>query len=409
MIQLRKDDLIEKFLVISLVGFSITTFFSAYDRGYFYFFSVLSLIVLLFWRYILKYISFNPLPKPLFIVSLLFILLTSASALMSDSQYWAFLFLRQYRFLILGGLLFTAPLRYSYRKHIVVIFFISAAIAGGIGILQYFGFAWASDRPSGFSGNAIIYAPILAVACTASIIMIFLPKTDLLFSKKEFYFLMIVAFLTLSGVILAQTRGAWLALFAASVITLFLYDRRKAFICFFSFVTLFVIIFLTSSALKQRAASIVTSFYTEDETGSTGSRLELWKGSLLIFKEHPVLGTGLGDFRSDIEKLISDKKLKQIVTTCHAHNIYLQVLATRGVIGLTLLGALFIFLMRWGIKRIRENPGIGGYVIVLSTLVIMINGLTANCIEDTQFVAASSLVIGLLGPFGVEASNQNSS
>ena len=100
---------------------------------------------------------------------------------------------------------------------------------------------------------------------------------------KERLFLLIITLLTFAAIVLSQSRGVWIALIPACAITLFLHDRKKAFVVTSLLIVLFGLFFATNSVLKQRASSIVTSIYTENETGSTGNRLELWKGSLYHF------------------------------------------------------------------------------------------------------------------------------
>ncbi len=405
----KLDSCFEKVLVVVLCGFSIMTFFAPMDKGPFYFFSIVSFAVLLAWRFIVGYKTTNPLPKFLLIVSLLFLLSVIISALLSENRHWAFIYLRQYRFIILGGLLFTAPLQDRSRKLIIVVFFFAAALAGLAGIAQQGGFMpMMSGRPEGFSGNANIYAGIMAIVCSTAVLMLFFPTMRVFSSRRGFYFLVIIAFLTFCGAILSESRSIWVALIIAPVITLFLYDRKKAVILFFALASLIAVALLSNTMLKQRALSIVTSAYTENETGAVGNRLQLWKGALLIFREQPFFGTGLGDFSSDIKQLIIEKKLKEISNTDHAHNIYLQALATRGITGLALLFAFFLSLIKWGLMRVRAGEKIGGYVIILIISLTMIGGITDNHAEVTMFLAASCLTIGLLGPYSeVNQSSQN--
>jgi O-antigen ligase len=282
--------------------------------------------------------------------------------------------------------------------------FASASIASVIGILQHFGFIQTEDpnRPAGFSGNPNFYAGILAIVCSSAITMIFLHDRDLFTTKSELNFLRLVASLTLCAIILSQSRGIWVALFTAPIITLYLNNRRSAYKLLLLFIAVSALMLFSSKILQQRAVSIVTSIYTEDEKGSTGLRIEYWKAALIIFKEHPWLGSGLGDFEPDIEKLVADKRIKQIPTLySHAHNIYLQVLATRGLIGLAILLVLATALLRWGINIARIQGGTGGYTIIVITLLTMIAGMSDNHIEFTVFLASSTLSIGILGPYGI--------
>ncbi len=104
---------------------------------------------------------------------------------------------------------------------------------------------------------------------------------------------------------------------------------------------------MLSSSLRQRAISIVTSIYTDDVMAGSGNRLELWKGSLLFFKRYPFPGVGTWNHQSVIEEFIRDKKVKTM-PRMHAHSIYLQALATRGITGFAVTIGLFTTLVAWG-------------------------------------------------------------
>jgi O-antigen ligase len=82
----------------------------------------------------------------------------------------------------------------------------------------------------------------------------------------------------------------------------------------------------------------------------------------------------------------------------HAHNIFLQALATRGAVGFIATLGLFIALIQWGLEETRNHGGAGGYIIILSTAFTIMSGLTENNIEFTKFLAAYCFTIGLFGP-----------
>jgi O-antigen ligase len=166
-----------------------------------------------------------------------------------------------------------------------------------------------------------------------------------------------------------------------------------------------IIIFSFNNTLRQRAISIVTSVYTEDEKGGTGARIELWKGALLIFHEHPLFGAGTGNFESNIIRLVQEKKLKETPTMVHAHNIYLQALATKGIIGFVILIVLLSVLLHWGMKETQNYGGMGGYIIIFSTVLTMAGGLTEDNIGTTKYLVAYCFTMGLLGPSGLMKEN----
>jgi O-antigen ligase len=335
---------------------------------------------------------------------MLFFLDLILSAALSDNSKWAFSELGKYRHILFGGLVFIAPLSNENRKKVVIVFFLSATLDACTGILQYFDvLPKGYSRPHGFSSHPILFAADLAFVCGSAVMMLFI-KNDIFTTLKEKYFLSTVAVLTVVGIVLSESRGVWISLFAACITVLFFYKRTKALIFALFLIAIFIPLLSVSGTLRQRTVSIVTSFYTEDATGSTGNRLELLKGALLIFEKHPLLGTGYGDFQSDIKELVSEKKLKDIPATVHAHNIFFQALATRGVIGFIILIALFTSLILWGKKQIKDHRVVGGYIIILSALLTIVGGLTENNIEIHRFLAVCCFTIGLIGPYGSEKS-----
>jgi O-antigen ligase len=288
----------------------------------------------------------------------------------------------------------------------IISFFSSAAIAGVFGIYQYF--KWESgNRAMGFSDNPLHYAGLLAFVCIAAVIMLFIRNKNVFESKRGILFLSIVATLTFFGILFSLSRGVWVAIVAACLITLFLYDNRKAFIFSFFIMFILVITLSMSNDLRQRAFTIITSLFEENETGSTGIRLELWKASLIIFKESPLLGIGTENFDTSVKRLGQENKIKKMLPLpyVHAHNIFFQALATRGAVGFITTLGLFIALIKWGTEEIRNNGNVGGYIIILSTTFTIISGLTENNIEFTKFLAAYCFTIGLLGSLGTLQGN----
>lgn len=389
----------ENTLTVLLSGFALSIFFT--KTGI----SVFGLAVILFiviWKYLIKYEQTNIIPQPVFWLTMLFFLDLVVSAVLSENSKWAFSEIGKFRHVLFGGLVFIAPLSNKNRKKIIIVFFLSAALDACAGILQYFDVLPKDySRPQGFSSHPILFAANLAFVCGSAVMMLFI-KNDIFTTIKEKYFLSAVAVLTVVGIVLSESRGVWIALFAACIAVLFFYKRRKALIFALFLIAIFIPLLSVSGTLRQRTVSIVTSFYTEDAKGSTGNRLELLKGALLIFKEHPLLGTGYGDFQSDIKELVSEKKLEDIPATVHAHNIFFQVLATRGITGLVILLSLFTSLIVWGKKEIRDRGGAGGYIIILSALLTIVGGLTENNIEIHRFLAVCCFTIGLIGPYGAE-------
>jgi O-antigen ligase len=302
----------------------------------------------------------------------------------------------------MAGMLVGAPFSVKSRKITIAVFFGAAACAGLAGLLQHFNVLHNKiyHGAHGYLSNPIFYAADLAFVSGSAIIMLFIHDNAIIKSWKELLFLVLIALLTFGGIIVSLSRGVWITFLAASMITLSIYDKKKAAVVFLSLLLIIISLFYFSPFFRQRAISTVTSLYTENEQNSTGNRIELWKGSLLIVQKSPLVGVGIGDFEQSIDELINAQKLKMMPAKMHAHNIFFQVLSTQGIIGFVVFIGLLAALISWGFGEIHSGNMNGGYIIILSTLLTMIGGLTESTIVISKFLAVYCLTIGLLGPYG---------
>jgi O-antigen ligase len=383
-------DQIEKFLLVTVCGLAISVFYSHTGMTVF---GLASIGALLVWRYYLRQEPLVRIPTSVLVLTSLYFLIIPLSLFVSEDTVAVFAELKKVRHVLVAGLLFTAPLRDQYRKYALYVFFGTAIIDGLVGIFQYL---YIGDiRPRGFDPNQILYAGKIAFACGSAVILLLMAKNS---AKRDTLYLVLTVLVSFFAILLSQSRGVWIALLAACCVPAYVYNRRLALRFFIALFLVFGLIFSFSSSLRDRATSIVTSIYSEDYLGNTGTRLELWKGSLLIFKESPVLGTGIGDFGRDSLALIAAGKMKAVPTVDHAHNIYFHTLATRGIIGLVVLVSLFAATIRWALQHLRTYGGIGGYFILLSSLLAMVGGLTENNIEISRYLAAYCFILGVAGP-----------
>jgi O-antigen ligase len=308
----------------------------------------------------------------------------------------------EYRFFFLGGLLFTAPLSARYRKIVLIVLFAGAAIDGLAGILQFYGLIYKGpDRPHGFAPFSTIYTARLAFVPATAIVMLIMKKKAPGGSNVWLSFLVLVAVLTSGGILLSGTRGTWIAIAVACPATLLLYSPKKALLFIMGFLAVFAVLFFSSDFFRSRSISAITSLQTPPAhtvLNGTHTRFELWKGSLLLAQESPLLGIGAGDFKANIERLTRENRLRETNDKIHAHNIFFQVLATQGITGLVALLGLVAALIRWGLKEIPERGGAGGYIIILCTLLAVVGGLTDNVLGMYRFVPIFYLIVGLAGP-----------
>jgi O-antigen ligase len=87
-------------------------------------------------------------------------------------------------------------------------------------------------------------------------------------------------------------------------------------------------------------------------SGTTATRIEVWKISIDLFKENPIAGVGVGNFSNLAkERWTLAKKYKGVVV----HNSYLSILSQTGLVGLLLYLSWNILLIRRLFKNSRIN------------------------------------------------------
>lgn len=96
-----------------------------------------------------------------------------------------------------------------------------------------------------------------------------------------------------------------------------------------AFFAVLAIVFLLGAFLFSPIGSRLASSFSLDE-GSNASRLALWGQALELIWVHPILGYGLGGFALALEPSVDDR------TPIYAHNIYLDLWAELGIVGLSL-------------------------------------------------------------------------
>jgi len=385
------DRVFDLMLVITMGGLAISLFFSQSGIAIF----GIPAVVLMALR-IPRRPAVPEIPRLVLIMGSLLILDLFAGALLSDNIRGGLALFReqwQTAFLVLP---FVVRPERSVRVRVMIVFFSAAAAAGIFGMLQYltplFGQA---DRAHGMT-HPIHFSHNLAFAFTAAVLMLSL-RSRLGLGTAAIAGLIFVASATAGGIILSGSRGVIAALiFACSVTLLFLNWKQSA---FFILITamLFVPLIAYNTQIRDRLTSFVYSWQSEDERGSVGNRIELWKGSLIIFRHAPIIGTGTGDFENDIRELISRGDIKPAAVTGHAHNIYLQALATRGLTGLLVLLALLASMLRWGYLGLRRGNVLSP-VILACTLLIIFGGLTENNLGISKIYGTFCFTIGLFGP-----------
>lgn len=157
--------------------------------------------------------------------------------------------------------------------------------------------------------------------------------------------------ISLYGVWVSQTRSSWALLLVFGLVYLLTkrqWQRRTKLI----FVAALVVVMTVGAVLSwnskesrwKNMVSDVSRYEQHDRDTSVGIRIQLWKASWLMFKESPLVGVGVPNFRPELVKLQKQGIVTELVSTDYGepHNDMLGALAGYGLLGLLSMLALYL-------------------------------------------------------------------
>lgn len=189
--------------------------------------------------------------------------------------------------------------------------------------------------------------------------------------------------ITLSSVclILTYSRGGFIAFVAAILVLTIVCKKKKAVV----YLVFMILLYYGYNSLRSTSR---TDFSTIAFDGSSLYRIEIWKASWRLFKENIIFGGGLGS----VSKLLSfsSDKLKGFIV--HAHNIPLHLLAETGIVGFTAFLALVLsginrFLLFW-----KENKNSEYSYIAIGFIASLTAMLVHGMVDCVYFIPSRSLI-----------------
>jgi O-antigen ligase len=238
--------------------------------------------------------------------------------------------------------------RYEFNiRWLMVLFAILSFLIGITSLSQYGGFRLIAElfeysyRPSA-GVNPMRYAAVALIVSCFVINYWFIEKSKGYVAKL---FLVMAVFMGLIGCVLTQTRGVWLAL--PLLVLLYGYytykrgDKRYLIAILLGGSLLLGLGFQSDLVQKRidRTVKNIELYQSGNGKTSLGTRLDMYKASLILTKERPVFGHGLGVFREKSKELKDSRVLGNNVSSevgmrKTPHNEFFQALVERGLIGL---------------------------------------------------------------------------
>ena len=368
-------------------------------------FALLIVISLMFWGFKIvskERLSFNHSPLNLPILS--FISICILSLFWSDS---AMVSVKEFPLLLAGPFLFFVVINNindeRQIRRILNIVIITGSLFGIYGILQYQGIDlsfWKGNvgrqAVFGLFGNVNYFAEYL-IAILPLAVSLFL--VTLFKSNKSKKLLLFIGILAMGGsLLLTFTRGSYLG-FGVSLIFMFLLfltckgkafikENRKIFIFILIVIVLAAFLFIVPNPLSKEGTYISkikarTSITELKEGDSFKRRMATWNFALMMIKDRPLLGSGIGTFKYNSLRYQAEffsqgdnRSLYPYGIANEAHNEYLHFWAELGIVGLGIFLWMIIAYFYYGLKLLKKTKNnyrqgmlIGMMGIVMAVLV----------------------------------------
>ena len=265
------------------------------------------------------------------------------------------------------------------------------------------------EQPNPFAGFIGMVLPI-AIAVTAYYVVRIVScvlrnyAARITFYVLRFTLYAIITLLLATGLYLSFSRGAWLGTAAAIGAVIVFAPRRLWIGLALGVVVLTALIGLSSAgllpaAITERLADAGTLLEIRDVRGvpindanyALIERQAHWQAAINMLTEHPWTGVGFSNYQPLYEQY---RLLNWPMPLGHAHNIYLNVAAENGIIGLGLYLLLWISIFVLTFRTIRQAQRFDRAVALglLGTWVY----LSIHMLVDNLYVNNTHLMIGAL-------------
>lgn len=162
------------------------------------------------------------------------------------------------------------------------------------------------------------------------------------------------------------SRGVYLALFVGLIwLCIYIYVHRKR-TSFFLLLGILIVLSIAVLSQKKTVFTVIEFDQKISQQRSVSGRIDVIKSTEKLFKMHPVLGGGSGNF----SLLFNDYRYEDsnVEFTSYSPNIVVQLITEKGVVGVCLFSLLFCLILFLFNKK-KQNPVV---YIVVGILVVYI-------------------------------------
>jgi O-antigen ligase len=286
----------------------------------------------------------------------------------------------------------SLPLSETHRRQGLHALVISATLVGVYGIFQSLsGSNFLGAAPLGKLGNLYraigTYSFYLSFAGNQLMIFAFVfvlaMNKDTTLRKRLFY----IASLLIIGlsIVATQGRSTWLGVMLVIFLGTFLFYRKYFWkVTGISFVILLLILFLLPD-IADRALAIFSTTHHNNIT-----RINIWQTSLLLIKDHIVIGIGPGLFHKFVELY---KVQGFYDSLAHPHNDLLLVMVQSGIIGLITWVLIWLVFFKKSMNYLITSSTISLDVQIVRGAVLAVAGILLASLFQCYFVDLENSIL----------------
>ena len=245
------------------------------------------------------------------------------------------------------------------------------------------------SRANGFYGHPMTLGGWLCI---------FLPLLLIEFFERKllgkYYWLAGLAFCICSaGLVFNGTRGAWLAVAIVSAVLLiyYMFKSKRNLAVSIIFIALISTILVNNPKFMHRLDTI-DDF---DKYQSNTERILIWQSAWNMFKDHPILGVGLGQYTENYQQKYISPQAKE-PKLGHAHNNFMQMLAENGIVGFAGFVIMFGYIILKNLIIWFKVRDVYALMIVSATVCLLLQGFTEYNVGNSAVIKMYWLILGLL-------------
>lgn len=242
-------------------------------------------------------------------------------------------------------------------------------------------------RAAGFFGNPMTLAGWLCIFLP--ILFIEILEHKIFYVQRAFS----IVIFTVGSLSLYYngTRGAWISVAIVIFLLMAYYaiQSKKALIVSFIMIFIIGVTFNTNDYFSKRISSININHSSNQE------RFLMWESAWNMFKDNPIFGVGLGQYKNQYQNIYISPIAKE-PNLSHAHNNFMQMLAENGIIGTLGFIIMVGYIVLINLSNWIQSKNVFSLMISTSTITLLLQGLTEYNFGNSAVVKIYWLVMGCL-------------